>query len=91
MAALASTGYGKCDVRLMRVDRDGERYSVTELRVNVELQLSSSQDYERGDNSDVVATDSMKNTVLVMARKHQASTKDFREWLYNFFYISSVE
>ena len=84
MAALVSTGYGKCDVRLMRVDRDGERYSVTELRVNVELQLRSSKDYERGDNSDVVATDSMKNTVLVMARKHQVGAKVVRGQLYNF-------
>ena len=85
MAELKSTGYGKCDVRLMRVDRDGERYSVTELRVNVELQLRSSKDYERGDNSDVVATDSMKNTVLVMARKHQASNVGFCDWLYKFY------
>ena len=77
MAGLTSTGYGKCDVRLMRVDRDGERYSVTELRVDVELQLLTIKDYVRGDNADVVATDSMKNTVLVMARMHQArrSTK----------------
>ena len=70
MAEVAFSGYGKNDVRLMRVRREGDRYFVTELKVNVELQLSSSKDYQRGDNSDVVATDSQKNTVMALARQN---------------------
>lgn len=62
--------YGKDDVRLMRVRRDGDKYFVTELKVNTRLQLSSTKDYESGDNSDVVATDSQKNTVLVLAKQN---------------------
>ena len=62
--------YGKDDVRLMRVKRDGDKYFVTELKVNTRLQLSSAKDYENGDNSDVVATDSQKNTVLVLAKQN---------------------
>ena len=70
------TGYGKNDVRLMRVRREGDKYFVTELKVNVELQLSSVKDYHEGDNSDVVSTDSQKNTVLALARQNQVSEKD---------------
>lgn len=71
MATLQSKGYGKERVRLMRVKRDGSWYSVCELTVGVELQLITSKDYKYGDNSDVVATDSMKNTVYAMAKKNE--------------------
>lgn len=70
MAEVSFSGYGKNDVRLMRVRREGDRYFVTELKVNVELQLATTKDYQRGDNSDVVATDSQKNTVMVLARQN---------------------
>ena len=68
------TGYGKNDVRLMRVRREGDKYFVTELKVNTRLQLATSKDYESGDNSDVVATDSQKNTVLVLAKQNRVSS-----------------
>lgn len=70
MAEVAFSGYGKNDVRLMRVRRDGDKYFVTELMVCTELQLATSIDYQSGDNSDVVATDSQKNTVLVLAKQN---------------------
>ena len=70
MAEVALSGYGKNDVRLMRVRRDGDKYFVTELSVCTELQLATSIDYQHGDNSDVVATDSQKNTVLVLAKQN---------------------
>lgn len=70
MAEVSSSGYGKNSVRLLRVRRDGECHSVCELRVNVELELASKWDYQLGDNRDVVATDSQKNTVLVFAQKN---------------------
>ncbi len=68
---VSQSGYGKNDVRLMRVRKDGDRYYVTELSVCTELQLSTVMDYERGDNSNVVATDSQKNTVLVLAKQNE--------------------
>ena len=65
------TEYGKNWVRLMRVRQEGDKYFVTELRVNTRLELSSHNDYLEGDNRDVVATDSQKNTVLVLAKQNQ--------------------
>ncbi len=70
MAEVSSTGYGKNSVRLLRLRRDGARHSVCELRVSVQLELATTQDYHRGDNRDVIATDSQKNTILVFARRH---------------------
>ncbi len=68
---VSHSGYGKNDVRLMRIRRDGDRHYVTELSVCTELQLSTVMDYERGDNGNVVATDSQKNTVLVLAKQNE--------------------
>lgn len=70
MAEVSYSGFGKNEVRLMRVRKEGDKYFVTELKVNVELQLSTTKDYQRGDNSDVVATDSQKNTIMVLARQN---------------------
>ena len=70
MAEVSYSGYGKNDVRLMRVRKEGDKYFVTELKVNVELQLNSTVDYLKGDNSDVVATDSQKNTVMALAKQN---------------------
>ncbi|XP_064395105.1 uricase-like [Halichondria panicea] len=69
-------GIGKNDVRFMRVRRDGDRYYVTELWVSTELQLSTVGDYERGDNSGIVATDSQKNTVLVLAKQNEITSPE---------------
>lgn len=73
MAEVSYSGYGKNDVRLMRVRREGDKYFVTELSVCIELQLSTTKDYLKGENSGVVATDSQKNTVLALARQNTVS------------------
>ena len=73
MAEVVHTGYGKNEVRLMRVRREGDKYFVTELKVNIELQLDSTKDYSKADNSDVVPTDSQKNTVMVLAKQNIVS------------------
>ena len=69
-AEVAVSEYGKNEVRLMRVRREGDKYFVTELKVCTRLQLATSKDYHDGDNTGVVATDSQKNTVLVMAKQN---------------------
>lgn len=69
MAEVSYSRYGKNDVRLMLVRRDGDKYFVTELKVNVELQLATTVDFHKGDNRDVVATDSQKNTIMALARQ----------------------
>jgi urate oxidase len=61
--------YGKAKVRVLKVFRAGKRHSVKELEVQVMLQGNFQASYARGDNRLVVATDSMKNTVHLLARQ----------------------
>ena len=60
--------YGKNYVRLLYVRRNGLVHDVKELAVNVALTLKSAGEYVQGDNTQVIATDSMKNTVYVLAK-----------------------
>ncbi|XP_045115685.1 uricase-like [Portunus trituberculatus] len=63
-------GYGKGNVKLLHVRRDGPVHSIKEFEVSTQLTLESDKDYLVGDNSDVVATDSQKNTVYILAKRH---------------------
>ena len=64
------TGYGKNFVKLLHIRREGPVHHIKELEVNTQLTLDNKKDYLFGDNSDIVATDSQKNTVYVMAKNH---------------------
>jgi len=63
-------GYGKNHVKLLHVRRDGAVHTIHELEVNSELTLSTDKDFIEGDNSDIIATDSQKNTIYLLAKKH---------------------
>lgn len=67
---ISNYGYGKDSVKVMHVVRNGLVHSIKEFEVGTKLKLSSQKDYLKGDNSDIVATDSQKNTVYLLARKH---------------------
>jgi urate oxidase len=69
-AALTNNAYGKSQVRLTHVTRHADRHDLKELSVAVELEGDFAASYWAGDNSRVVATDTMKNTVYVLAKRH---------------------
>jgi urate oxidase len=58
--------YGKSAVRVFRVDPDGGR--VTDLTVDVACTGEFDAVHERGDNSPVLPTDTIKNTVFALAQ-----------------------
>lgn len=62
------TGYGKNMVKVLVIKRQGSRHDIIELRADVELTLKSRKDYLHGDNSDVIPTDTIKNTVHALAK-----------------------
>lgn len=62
------TYYGKSGVRLLRMRKEGNVHHIKEIEVNVHLSLASKKDFERGDNSDIIATDTQKNTVYALAK-----------------------
>jgi urate oxidase len=61
--------YGKARVRVLKVLRQGARHTLKELEVSVMLEGNFDASYIRADNSMVVPTDTMKNTVYVLARQ----------------------
>lgn len=68
MAYLKENSYGKQRVRLTKVDKEGEEHTLHEYTVEVMLYGSFEEVYTVGDNSPCVPTDTMKNTVYVVAR-----------------------
>ena len=62
--------YGKANVRVLRVQRAEDRHQVRESRVTVILDGEFSRAYTDADNASVVATDTMKNVVNVLALRH---------------------
>lgn len=69
-AALAANRYGKSAIRLVKIVRGPERHQVRDLTVAIALEGDFASSYVDGDNSLVVATDTMKNTVYAFAREH---------------------
>jgi urate oxidase len=71
MPQLASQKYGKDRVRVLRVKRQaGGIHSVHEVEASVALEGDFAGAYLSDNNSHVVPTDTMKNTVHILAQKH---------------------
>ena len=70
MIELGAARYGKAGVRLMRVDRSTTPHRVRDLTVAIALEGDFAAAHTDGDNSLVVATDTMKNTAYAFATKH---------------------
>jgi urate oxidase len=70
MAKLAAHRYGKARVRVMKILRDGPVHTLKDLEVAAFLKGDFASSYTSGDNSKVVATDTMKNTINVFAKQH---------------------
>jgi len=78
MARLGENRYGKSRVRLSRITRLNDRHEFNEWTAHVMLQGDFETSYTQADNSKVLPTDTMKNTVYYVARGSKASTiEDF--------------
>jgi urate oxidase len=71
---LASHRYGKSRVRLMRVTRHETHHDLDEWTVELLLTGDFAEVFTHGDNSRIVATDTMKNTVYFLARQSKAES-----------------
>jgi urate oxidase len=67
---LTAHRYGKSRVRLMKVLRDGDLHTIKELTARILLEGDFDRSYTDADNTQVVATDTMKNTLYVLAHQH---------------------
>lgn len=76
LGELVDHRYGKAGVRLLRLDRSAERHRLFEAEVEVSLEGPFSEAFAEGDNSRVLPTDTMKNTVYALARQHEFHTPE---------------
>ena len=70
MPALVGNGYGKSAVRLVTVRRGPEIHELKDVTVAIRLEGDFETAYTEGDNSQVLPTDTMKNTVYALAADH---------------------
>ena len=69
-AELGPNRYGKSAIRLVKVDRSAAGHRVRDLTIAISLEGDFAASYVDGDNSLVVATDTMKNTAYALAGEH---------------------
>ena len=67
---LGPNRYGKAEVRLVHVDRAAPDHRLADLTVGIALSGDLAATHHTGDNSGVLPTDTMKNTVYAFAREH---------------------
>ncbi len=70
MAKLIEQRYGKARVRVLKILREGPVHTLREIEVSALLAGDFESSYTAGDNSKVVPTDTIKNTVNVLAKQH---------------------
>jgi urate oxidase len=85
MIGLGENRYGKSRIRLVRVKRHRERHDFREWTLEILLQGDFESCFTDGDNSKILATDTMKNTVYSLARDSSAECmEDFGKELIDF-------
>jgi len=66
---LVESAYGKSRIRLVQVRRRGSHHTLTDLTVAIRFEGDYGPSYSDGDNTDVLPTDTMKNTVYALAAR----------------------
>ena len=69
-AVLGRNNYGKSEVRLVKVTRRPDRHDLRDLTVDVALEGAFEAAHVEGDNTGLLATDTMRNTVYALAKDH---------------------
>ncbi len=65
---LGANQYGKAEVHVVRVTRDTDRHEIEDLSVTSQLRGDFEAAHRIGDNANVVATDTQKNTIFAFAK-----------------------
>lgn len=68
--SLVRDSYGKSSIRLVKVTRAGRRQDVRDFTVDVRFEGAFERAHSEGDNTMVLPTDTMKNTVYALAKDH---------------------
>ena len=66
---LGENNYGKAEVQLMKVRRGGARHEIKDVRVRVGLYGDFEAAHVQGDNTGLLATDTVRNTIYGLAKE----------------------
>ncbi|WP_435192800.1 factor-independent urate hydroxylase [Streptomyces sp. NRRL F-5630] len=78
VSVLGQNQYGKAEVRVVRVVREGAVHHLRDLNVSIALSGDLDDVHLTGSNAHCLPTDTMKNTVYVFAKEHGiASPEEF--------------
>lgn len=92
MLELRENRYGKSRVRLMKVLHNAERHQVLDWTVEVWLEGDFTACFLDGDNSLILPTDTMKNTVYSLARSSSSETmEEFATELVTYFLANNPQ
>jgi urate oxidase len=85
MIELVENRYGKSRVRMMKVTRNEQGHDLREWTVQILLKGDFETAHLHGDNSKILPTDTMKNTVYSVARSSKSiAMEDFAKELVDF-------
>src|SRR5215213_11496391 len=65
---LGQNNYGKSEVRVFKVKRDTDRHEIWDLDVRVALEGDFEAAHVEGDNTGLLATDTIRNTVYALSK-----------------------
>jgi urate oxidase len=91
-AELIADSYGKSSVRLVRVTRSAQQHDLKDVSVDIRFKGEFDTVYTRGDNSKVLPTDTIKNTVYALAGKQPVGEiEGFGERLSDHFFAGNPQ
>jgi urate oxidase len=70
---LGPNRYGKAESRVVRIVRDTTRHEIHDLNVSTSLYGDFAAAHTDGDQSQVLPTDTQKNTAFAFAKRHGAA------------------
>ncbi|HQY22079.1 MAG TPA: urate oxidase [Ignavibacteria bacterium] len=89
---LKSNNYGKSNVRILKVKRDNSIHNIVEMKINVQFKGDFDNVHLNGDNSNVLPTDTIKNTLYILAKENDInSVEEFIIYAAQYFYNNNEQ
>ena len=73
---LGNNQYGKAENRVVRIYRDTPRHEIRDLNVSTSLRGEFTAAHTDGDQTEVLPTDTQKNTAFAYAKEHGVSSPE---------------
>ncbi len=83
---MGQNNYGKSDVRLFKVFKDSSRHDIKDVWVDVAMQGDFDAAHTEGNNTNLLATDTVRNTIYALAKdSFNSSIEEFGKHLIRHF------